>query len=100
MRHIDLFSGIGGFSYAVDQVWDNVEHVFCEIDPYCQALLKLRFPKSVIYGNIKDLTVERFIADTEYSRLSRTEDIKEYSSKESEAEARQKLSIDEFERTY
>ena len=23
--HLDLFSGIGGFAYAADQVWDNVE---------------------------------------------------------------------------
>jgi DNA (cytosine-5)-methyltransferase 1 len=55
MKHLDLFSGIGGFSYAVDQVWDNVEHTFCEIDPYCQALLKKRFEGSVIYSNIREL---------------------------------------------
>lgn len=43
MIHIDLFSGIGGFALAVDAVFDNVEHIFCEIDPYCQALLKRRY---------------------------------------------------------
>ena len=43
--HVDLFSGIGGFSYAADQVWDNVEHIFCEIDPYCQAVLRKHWGK-------------------------------------------------------
>ena len=22
-KHLDLFFGIGGFAYAIDQVWDN-----------------------------------------------------------------------------
>ena len=56
MRHLDLFSGIGGAALAVDVVWPNSEHIFCEIDPYCQALLKLRFPNSQIHGDIRTLT--------------------------------------------
>ncbi len=60
MKHIDLFSGIGGFSYAADQVWDNVEHIFCEIDPFCQAVLNKHWKGSVIYGDIEEL-----IADAE-----------------------------------
>ena len=53
MRHLDLFSGIGGFALAVDAVWgkENVEHIFCEIDPFCKALLAKRFEGSVIYGS-------------------------------------------------
>ena len=54
--HVDLFSGIGGFSYAVDQVWDDVEHVFCEIDLFCQQVIKKHWEGSVIYGDIKELT--------------------------------------------
>jgi DNA (cytosine-5)-methyltransferase 1 len=63
MKHLDLFSGIGGFSYAVDQVWDNVEHTFCEIDPYCQQVLKKHWKGAKIYGDIREL-----IADTERMR--------------------------------
>jgi DNA-cytosine methyltransferase len=65
-RHIDLFSGIGGFAYAAKQVWgEEYETVcFCDIDRYCQALLKLRFPRSKIYGDIAEL-----IADTESGGL-------------------------------
>lgn len=55
MKHLDLFSGIGGFSYAADQVWDDVEHIFCEIDPFCQQVLKKHWPDSLTYDNIKEL---------------------------------------------
>lgn len=56
MRHLDLFSGIGGFALAVEAVWPDVEHVFCEIDPFCQAVLKKHWPTSKIYGDIRSLT--------------------------------------------
>jgi len=55
VKHIDLFSGIGGFALAVDEVWPGAEHIFCEIDPYCQALLKKRFEGSVIFDDIRKL---------------------------------------------
>ncbi len=56
MKHLDLFSGIGGFAYAADQVWDNVEHTFCEIDSFCQKILQKHWPQSKIYGDIRTLT--------------------------------------------
>lgn len=57
MKHVDLFSGAGMFSLAAEWVWEEeYENVaFCDIDPYCQQLLKLRFPKSKIYGDIRDV---------------------------------------------
>lgn len=61
MKHLDLFSGIGGFAYAADQVWDNVEHIFCDNDPFCQEVLKKHWPTSKIYGDIR--TVEGEVAD-------------------------------------
>lgn len=56
MRHLDLFSGIGGFAYAVDQVWPNSEHIFCEIDPFCQKVLAKHWPESKIYEDIRTIT--------------------------------------------
>lgn len=56
MKHLDLFSGIGGFSLAVDRVWPEVEHEFCEIDPFCQQVLKKHWPHAKIHGDIKTLT--------------------------------------------
>jgi DNA (cytosine-5)-methyltransferase 1 len=51
--HLDLFSGIGGFSYAVDQVWDNVEHIFCDNDKFCRQVIKKHWPNSYIYEDIR-----------------------------------------------
>jgi DNA (cytosine-5)-methyltransferase 1 len=62
--HIDLFSGIGGFALAVDEVFGKSEHIFCEIDDYCRALLKKRFEGAMIYGDIRTLSRERLTADT------------------------------------
>jgi len=56
MKHLDLFSGIGGFALAADRVFGNVEHIFCEIDPFCQEVLKKHWPQSKIYGDIRTLT--------------------------------------------
>lgn len=39
MKMLDLFSGIGGFSYAASQ--HGIETVgFCENDAYCSKVLK------------------------------------------------------------
>lgn len=47
MNHASLFSGIGGFDLAAREVgWNNVFQ--CEIDPFCQSVLKYYFPKNSI----------------------------------------------------
>ena len=52
--HLDLFSGIGGFALAAG--WAGFETVgFCEIEPYCQAILKKHWPNVPIHGDIKAL---------------------------------------------
>jgi DNA (cytosine-5)-methyltransferase 1 len=52
VRHLDLFSGIGGFALAARWVgWETVG--FCEIDPYCQKVLRKHWPDAPIHGDIK-----------------------------------------------
>lgn len=68
MRHLDLFSGIGGFALAVEEIWPESEHIFCDNDRYCQELLKLRFPNSKIYGDIKEI---KSIADADWNGLQK-----------------------------
>ena len=52
LTHIDLFSGIGGFALAAG--WSGFRTVaFCEIEPFCQEVLKARF------GAIEDTTGKR-----------------------------------------
>ncbi len=63
MKHLDLFSGIGGFAIAVEAVWPEAEHIFCDNDNFCQQVLKKHWPNSKIYGDIRQLT-----ADTERER--------------------------------
>lgn len=59
MKHLDLFSGIGGFALAAEWVFGEVEHTFCDNDPFCQAVLKKHWPSSKIYGDIKDIQEEQ-----------------------------------------
>lgn len=55
MRHLDLFSGIGGFSLAADWVWGEEHEIvaFVEIDPFCQKVLKKHWPEARIHGDIR-----------------------------------------------
>lgn len=54
MRVIDLFSGIGGFSLGLERA--GMETVaFCEIDPFCQKVLKKHWPDVPIFEDIKTL---------------------------------------------
>lgn len=60
MKHGSLFSGIGGFDLAASQIgWTNVFH--CEINKFCQQVLKYHFPESITYEDIKqtDFTKHR-----------------------------------------
>lgn len=56
LKHLDLFSGIGGFALAADRVFGEVEHIFCDNDKFCQQVLKKHWPTSKIYGDIRTLT--------------------------------------------
>lgn len=58
MTHLDLFSGIGGFAYAIDQVWDNVEHIFCDNDKFCRQVLKKHWPESDIFDDIRQIDTD------------------------------------------
>jgi DNA (cytosine-5)-methyltransferase 1 len=89
MKHLDLFSGIGGFAYAIDQVCE-CEHIFCDNDKFCQAVLKKHWPKSKIYGDIRTI-----IADTKHNGIARTENAGEDSGTQPESKTGAKLSVTE-----
>lgn len=60
MRHGSLFSGIGGFDLAAEWMgWENIFH--CEINPFCQKVLKHYWPNSTQYHDITktDFTIHR-----------------------------------------
>jgi len=52
MRHGALFNGIGGFQLAAHWMgWENIFH--CEIDKFCNQVVKKHFPESICYEDIK-----------------------------------------------
>lgn len=54
LRHLDLFSGIGGFALAAR--WAGIETVaFCEIEKKCQMVLRKHWSRSTIHSDIRKL---------------------------------------------
>lgn len=59
MKVLDLFSGIGGFSLGLE--WAGMETVtFCEMDKFCQKVLKKHWPDVPIYDDIRKLDGKQF----------------------------------------
>ena len=58
MNHLDLFSGIGGFSIGLEKAGFTTK-AFCEMDPFCKLVLKTHWKDVKIYDNIKELTGEQ-----------------------------------------
>ena len=57
LKILDLFSGIGGFSYAAEKIVGGFKTTqFVEIDPYCQSVLRKNFPNVPIHDDIKTFT--------------------------------------------
>lgn len=62
MQQIDLFSGLGGFSLAGEWCgWETVQ--FCEIDKFCQQVLKYWWPNVPIHSDIKTLNPKNILYD-------------------------------------
>jgi DNA (cytosine-5)-methyltransferase 1 len=64
LRLLDLFSGIGGFSYAAEYLVGGYETVaFVEREPYCQKILRQHWPSVPIHDDICTFNPERRSAD-------------------------------------
>ncbi|MBE9170857.1 DNA cytosine methyltransferase [Pleurocapsales cyanobacterium LEGE 06147] len=54
LSHLDLFSGIGGFSLAAKQLGGIRTTQFVEINPNAQLILRHHFPQIPIHSDIRD----------------------------------------------
>ena len=54
ITHYDLFAGIGGFSLALEEVFNEakINHIFCEWEHFPSAVLKKHWPNGIFYGDI------------------------------------------------
>jgi len=75
MKHLSLFSGIGGIDLAAE--WAGFETIaFVEIDKYCQKVLRKHWPDVPIIERVQDVTKERIteiMADTESGKSRQSE---------------------------
>jgi DNA (cytosine-5)-methyltransferase 1 len=63
LKHLDLFSGIGGFSLGLESAGLVETVAFCDFDQYCQQVLNKNFPGVPVYGDVKELNYEKLKAD-------------------------------------
>ena len=55
LKVLDLFSGIGGFSLGLERTGGFETVAFCEIEPYCQKVLKKHWPDVPIYEDVRNI---------------------------------------------
>lgn len=54
MNHLDLFSGIGGFSLGLQSL-GITQTYFSEVDKHASAIYKHQFPSSTALGDVRDI---------------------------------------------
>ena len=60
INHLDLFSGVGGFSLGLREAGVQVEwHGFSDIDKFANNVFRERFPNAEELGPIEDIDIDR-----------------------------------------
>jgi|TARA_R100000081_G_scaffold84570_1_gene53095 DNA (cytosine-5)-methyltransferase 1 len=55
LKHVDIFSGIGGFPLGFEWAGLSEPSMFCEIDPWCRQVLRKHWPTVPITNDVKEL---------------------------------------------
>ena len=64
LRHLDLFSGLGGFSLGLEATGGFETVAFCDVEKFPLKVLKKHWPNVKQYKDIKELTYEQIKEDT------------------------------------
>jgi len=59
LKVLDIFSGIGGFSLGLEKAGMQTV-AFCEINSFCQGVLKKHWPSVPLFSDVSSLTAENF----------------------------------------
>ena len=57
LKHLDLFSGIGGFALGLESTGGFETVGFCDNEPFAQKVLKKHWPDVPIYEDVRDVGV-------------------------------------------
>jgi len=60
LKHLDLFSGIGGFALSLERTGGFETVAFCEIDEYCDQVLAKHWPNVISYEDIHMVTLQKY----------------------------------------
>jgi len=63
LRHLDLFSGIGGFSLGLEATGGFETVAFCDIEEYPRKVLAKHWPRVKQYTDIKELSYDKLKSD-------------------------------------
>ncbi len=63
LRHLDLFSGIGGFSLGLEATGGFDTVAFCDIEEYPRKVLAKHWPRVKQYTDIKELSYDKLKSD-------------------------------------
>jgi DNA (cytosine-5)-methyltransferase 1 len=55
MRHVDLCSGIGGFSLGFEWAGLSKPVLFCDVEPWCRRVLSKHWPDVPVASDVKEL---------------------------------------------